>query len=37
MSGERTPGLRAGRCCRVVLIMAGMACGALLAAGGERG
>ncbi len=36
MSGTRSPGLSAGRCCRVILIMAGMACGALLAAGGER-
>lgn len=38
MNGERTPGpgLRAGRCCQVVLIMAGIACGAPLAAGGER-
>jgi hypothetical protein len=30
----RAPG--AGRCRRVIVIMAGMACGALLAAGGER-
>jgi hypothetical protein len=37
MSGERPSGLRAGHCRSVVLIMAGMACGALLAAGGERG
>jgi len=36
MNGGRTPGLSAGRCRRVILIMAGMACGALLAAGGER-
>jgi hypothetical protein len=34
MNGTRIPGLSAGRC-RVILIMAGMACGALLA-GGER-
>ncbi len=33
MSGGRTPGLSAGRCRRVILIMAGMACGALLAGG----
>jgi hypothetical protein len=36
MSGERTPGLSAGRCRPVIFTMAGMACGALLAAGGER-
>jgi len=34
MNGGRTPGLSAGRC-RVILIMAGMACDGLLAAGGE--
>ena len=33
MSGTRTPGLRAGRCCRVILTMAGMAGGQ----GGELG
>jgi len=37
MSGGRTPGLNVGRCRRVILIMAGMECGAPLAAGGERG
>lgn len=36
MNGKRTPGLSAGRCRRVILTMPGMACGALLAAGGER-
>jgi hypothetical protein len=36
MNGGRTPGLSAGRCRRVILIMAGMACGGLLVAGGER-
>ena len=35
MSGGRTPGLSAGRCRRVIFTMAGMVCGALLAAGGE--
>jgi hypothetical protein len=37
MNGTRIPGLSAGRCRRVIFTMAGMACGALLAAGGERG
>jgi hypothetical protein len=32
MSGKRTPGLRAGRCCRVILTTPGMAGGQ----GGER-
>jgi hypothetical protein len=36
MNCGRTPGLSAGRCRRVILTMAGMACDGLLAAGGER-